>query len=390
MSIDVLIVDDSLTVRMDLVEALQEAGIETRACATVAEARQALGESRYALVILDVLLPDGDGTDILREIRADPSATRTVVMLLSTEAEVRDRIRGLKLGADEYIGKPYESNYVVGRAREILHPKRDTPTAAGETILVIDDSVTFREALKQTLEGASYRVLAAASGEEGLRIATAARPNAIIVDGMLPGIDGAAVVRRIRLDAILRNTPCLLLTAEEGHNAEIYALEAGADAFVRKGEEISVVLARLAATLRSAGSRANDLDSFVPLGPKRILAVDDSETYLQELADMLRTEGYDVALARSGEEALELLAVQPVDCVLLDLIMPGIGGQDVCQRVKSTPTLRDTPVIMLTAREDRDAIIEGLGAGADDYIVKSADFQVLRGARAGSNPAQTI
>ena len=58
--------------------------------------------------------------------------------------------------------------------------------------------------------------------------------------------------------------------------------------------------------------------------------------------------------------------------------MPGIGGPETCRRVRCVPAMRDTPIIMLTAVEDREAMIEGLGAGADDYIAKSADFDVVR------------
>jgi len=96
------------------------------------------------------------------------------------------------------------------------------------------------------------------------------------------------------------------------------------------------------------------------------------------LADALRIEGYDVVLAHSGEEALEMLAVQPVDCILLDLIMPGIGGKETCRRIKTAPVVRDIPLIMLTALEDRVAMIEGLAAGADDYISKSSEMEVLK------------
>lgn len=130
--------------------------------------------------------------------------------------------------------------------------------------------------------------------------------------------------------------------------------------------------------LRAAGDRSTRRSTTSLQGPKKVLAVDDSETYLQKLADALRSEGYEVILARSGEEALELLAVEPVDCVLLDLLMPGIGGRETCQRVKSVPVMRDIPIIMLTAVEDREAMIQGLGAGADDYIAKSSDFDVVR------------
>jgi DNA-binding response OmpR family regulator len=194
----------------------------------------------------------------------------------------------------------------------------------------------------------------------------------------LPGIDGATVIRRIRLDAALRRLPCLLLTGSDDHDAEVRVLDAGADAFAKKDADVEVILARLKAMLRSAGTQSVGPAMPSLLGPKKILAVDDSETYLQALAGSLRAEGYELVLARSGEEALDMLAVQRVDCLLLDLMMPGIGGLETCRRVKSVPVTRDIPIVMLTALEDRSAMIEGLNAGADDYVAKSAEFELLR------------
>jgi PAS domain S-box-containing protein len=377
MTLNVLIVDDSLTVRMDLVETFGSVGLETVACASAEEARKVLAEDCFSLVVMDVLLPDGDGIEILRTIRETPSTSDLPVILLSTESEVRDRIRGLTTGADDYIGKPYDRNYLIARARELLSLRPSATVDAGYTVLIIEDSVTFRAELKSALEESSYRVLTAATGEEGLRVAAGLRPDAIIVDGVLPGIDGATVVRRIRLDTALRRLPCLLLTASDDRGAEVRALDAGADAFVKKGEEVTIILARLAAMRRSAGSQDANRGTASLLAPKKVLAADDSETYLQELAGTLRSNGYEAILARSGEETLELLAVQPVDCILLDILMPGIGGQETCRRIKSAPAVRGIPIIMLTALEDREAMIEGLGAGADDYVAKSSDFEVL-------------
>jgi two-component system NtrC family sensor kinase len=373
----ILIVDDSLTVRMDLVDAFKAAGLDPRPCATLAEAREVLAREPAAVVILDVILPDGDGVDLLKEIRGSEATAGAAVLMLSTEAEVKDRLRGLKTGADEYVGKPYDTDYVVAKARELLRARM--PEAARATmVMLIDDSLTFRGELRFALETAGYAVAEAGSGEEGLRLAAGQRPGAVIVDGVLPGIDGATVIRRIRLDAALRGVPCLLLTGSEGKGAELRALDAGADAFVRKEEDTSVVLAKLGAVLRQAAAGQPAVETVSLLGPRKILAVDDSATYLQALGDALRGEGYDVILARSGEEALELLAVQSVDCILLDLVMPGLSGQETCQRVKATPLLRNIPLIMLTAREDRQSMVEGLGAGADDFIPKSSDFEVLR------------
>ncbi|MQA29592.1 MAG: response regulator [Luteitalea sp.] len=378
MSQTVLIVDDSLTVRMDLAEAFQAAGFSPLLCATGADAREALSRVNPDVIILDIVLPDVDGVDLLEEIRRSPAGMRAVVVILSSEAEVGDRIRGLRTGADEYVGKPYDIAYLLAKVQELLRSRQSGATG-GTTILVIDDSATFREALRTAFESAGHRVLTAATGEEGLRVAGAARPDAIVVDGVLPGIDGATVVRRIRLDAVLRDVPCLLLTASEDAGAELRALDAGADTFVRKEEDLDVILARLTAVLRRATVRARgDAETQSLLGPKKILAVDDSVTYLHELSDALTGEGYDVVMARSGEEAIELLAVQTVDCILLDLIMPGLGGRETCRRIKAAPIVRDVPLILLTALENREAMIQGLAAGADDYISKSSDFEVLR------------
>ena len=96
----VLIVDDSLTVRMDLAEAFEAAGFNALPCATVANARAVLASEPVSLAILDVLLPDGDGIDLLKEIRANPATSATLILMLSTEAEVKDRIRGLQTGAN--------------------------------------------------------------------------------------------------------------------------------------------------------------------------------------------------------------------------------------------------------------------------------------------------
>jgi two-component system, NtrC family, sensor kinase len=372
----VLIVDDSLTVRMDLAEAFAAAGFDTMPCGTGAEARKILLDRAVDAVILDVLLPDADGIELLTEIRTSPVTAETPVVMLSSETEVKDRIRGLRTGADEYVGKPYDARYLVAKVEELVRTRR---TTGATTILVVDDSPTFRAVLRDAFHGAGHDVLEAATGEEGLRIAGTRRPDAIVVDGVLPGIDGATVIRHIRLDAVLRDVPCLLLTASEGTQAELRALDAGADAFVRKEENLDVILAKVAAMLRRAPTRPQTVDETRSLSdPKKILAVDDSVTYLQSLGDALREEGYDVILARSGEEALDLLAVQSVDCILLDVLMPGLSGQETCERIKAAPTVRDIPLIMLTAVEDRDAMIRGLGAGADDYISKSNDLPVLK------------
>lgn len=101
-----------------------------------------------------------------------------------------------------------------------------------------------------------------------------------------------------------------------------------------------------------------------------ILAVDDMAENRNLVSRLLSKAGHTVLTAESGEEALELLQSQGVDVVLLDLMMPGIGGSEVLQSMKADPKLRATPVIMISGRQDMDQIVACIQAGADDYLLK--------------------
>ncbi len=373
----VMIVDDSLTVRMDLDEAFRDAGYRTTLCSTVEEARLEVGRTPPELIVLDVVLPGDDGVSLLRELRSDDRTREIPVILLSSADEVKDRVRGLSEGAHEFMGKPYDVAAVIHRARGLL--RRGAPKDSAELpprLLIVDDSLTFRHELADFLDDAGYLTAQASSAEEGLRVAADLHPAGIIVDGIMPDMGGADFIRRMRLDAGLSRTPCLLLTAAEEIASEVAALESGADAYARKGDGLDVLLVRLKAMLRASGPQQTRTTSL--LSPKRILAVDDSLTFLGLIAHELRREGYEVVRARSGEEALSLLEVEQVDAILLDLLMPEMSGTDTCQLIKASPRLRDIPVIILTASEGRDSLIEGINAGADDYVGKSASLEVIK------------
>ncbi len=373
----VLIIDDSLTVRMDLCEAFGDMGYRTFHAATLAEARSAVEANPPALILLDRVLPDGDGSDFLASLRKQPAIAATPVILLASEAEIADRSQTLAHRADEYIKKPYEIAHVLQTAAALLEGKQSVMSAKLR-ILVIDDSLTYREELAESLLKAGYLPTMASSGEEGLQKASVVRPDLIIVDGVMEGMSGTAVVRRIRLDPSLYATPCLLLTASEDADSEVVTLDAGADAYVHKKQGTEVVLARVAAIVRSAQSSRGQAHSSSLSGPKRILAVDDSLTYLEALASELRAEGYEIVKAHSGAEALDVLRTQDVDCILLDLVMPEMTGTDTCMRIKVDQELRRIPLIMLTATIENSAMIDAINAGADDFVSKSAEFDILK------------
>jgi putative two-component system response regulator len=110
----------------------------------------------------------------------------------------------------------------------------------------------------------------------------------------------------------------------------------------------------------------------------RILVVDDSRENRTLLERLLTGHGYVVQTAADGISALELIAQAPPDIILLDVQMPGLDGFEVCRRVKANPTTRLTPVVLITGLSDRKSRIEGIEAGADDFVNKPFDSQELQ------------
>ena len=103
---------------------------------------------------------------------------------------------------------------------------------------------------------------------------------------------------------------------------------------------------------------------------ERILIVDDMPTNVKLLEDLLGFHGYEIEAATSGEEALESIRSRMPDLVLLDVLMPGLSGYDVCRAIRADPALAMLPVVMVTALEAREERVKGLEAGADDFLSK--------------------
>jgi DNA-binding response OmpR family regulator len=364
----ILIVDDSQAVRTDLSEALEASGFRTITCATLAEARTALRTRPVSLALLDSQLPDGSGIDLLETIRRDHVLGEMPVLVLARYGEVSDEVIERQVAANDYIAKPYDIVKLVASVRMIL----GAPPVP-DVVLVIDSDERFRAELVDSMGKAGFLTHSCPSGGEGLQLAAKLMPAAIVCDGAMSDMDGWSVVRRLRLEPSLRATPCLLLTDTSAKETEVRALEAGADGSIKK-DDVAMIVARTRALLRSASSTPH---AQKKLTPKRILSVDDDPEYLEILSGRLRKRGYDVACASSGEEAIEVLNELAVDCILLDRSMAGMGGVETCRLIKTKPEMRDVPLIIITATEQREAVIEGLAAGADDFVSKASGFDVL-------------
>lgn len=108
-----------------------------------------------------------------------------------------------------------------------------------------------------------------------------------------------------------------------------------------------------------------------------ILIVDDTPTARETLVAMLEGEKYQLELAEDGFEALKMLEKLTVDLILLDVMMPGMDGFEVCRRIRSTPKLAEVPIVILTALDDRASLLRGIESGADDFLSKPLDRHEL-------------
>ena len=108
-----------------------------------------------------------------------------------------------------------------------------------------------------------------------------------------------------------------------------------------------------------------------------VLIVDDDMTARETLIAMLEGEGYDLQVAKDGLQALQRLEQLQPDLILLDVMMPGMDGYEVCRRIRSTPERAEVPIILLTALDDRTSLVRGIESGADDFLSKPADRREL-------------
>jgi CheY-like chemotaxis protein len=154
--------------------------------------------------------------------------------------------------------------------------------------------------------------------------------------------------------------------------------------FAASGQIDGVGLTRTSAlALEVLAKIAPVQEAAVPLRQGRLLVVDDVEANRELIAHQLARQGYTVAAAANGRDALDLLAVQEMDLILLDILMPEMDGVEVLRRLKSDAALSDVPVIVISALDDVDSVVRCIQMGAEDFVTKPFD-PVLLGARIGT------
>lgn len=246
-------------------------------------------------------------------------------------------------------------------------------------VLLIEDSPTQAEHLRQLLEKDGLEVVRAATAEAALEHLETAHPNVIIVDYHLPGMDGYEFCREIRQNLNTRAIPVLMLTVERSDAAEMRGLESGADDYLPKSVDPDILLVRVHSLLRKAESSGAGVDIETRFQRARILVIDHSPTFLHMVARELEAEHYMVEQATTGIGGLERMRHSAFDCVLVDFELPDVNGAEISRRFAALQREGAAAVvIILTSHDDKGRLTLGLESGADDFISKSADIALVK------------
>jgi len=232
-------------------------------------------------------------------------------------------------------------------------------------VLVIEDDPSAVRLLREYLEAAGYPVRVAPTGERGLASVAERKPAAIILDVLLPGIDGWEVLRRLKADDRVRDVPVIIVTVVE--EREVGLALGAADYLVKPIHRDALLqcLARFVVTGSGAGQA------------KRVLVVDDEAAALALIRAALEPEGYEVVTAQGGRAALEWARRgQLVDLVVCDLVMPEIDGFEVIAALKRERRTASVPIVVCTAHDlssEQKARLNGQILG---IVVKGQDARL--------------
>ncbi|TKC07292.1 response regulator [Pedobacter frigoris] len=243
--------------------------------------------------------------------------------------------------------------------------KELTPLPAGnlngqpQTLLIVEDDVVFADVLHDYAIEKGFKPILAHSGDKGLEMAVSELPDAIVLDIMLPVMDGWTILKKLKSDPRTKHIPVHMMSA--GNEKESKAKQEGAIGFLKKPVE-KEQLDEAFKLLSTAHAKYNF---------NKVLLIEDQELHSALLTEQLTEKGVEVKQAFSGEEALELLKVNTFDCIILDLKLPDISGFDLLDVIKLQPALVHVPVIINTAMELDDEKMAHIMKYTEAMVLKS-------------------
>jgi CheY-like chemotaxis protein len=233
-------------------------------------------------------------------------------------------------------------------------------------VLIVEDSHATYELYSEILASAGYAVVGADSGQDAYESARQLRPDLIVMDYELKGIDGAEASRLIKSDPITRDIPIVMLTGHVSPQHLERARTSGCDAFLTKPCPLDQLLDEAKRRMRPRGQPGGTL-----------LVIEDDDDICSALAEILRGHGFQTEIAHDGREAIEYLrsASEPPRLILLDLMLPVMDGWAFRAAQLEDPKLASIPVVVLSAATN--LMQRAAELHVDEYLGKPVDVPEL-------------
>lgn len=260
-------------------------------------------------------------------------------------------------------------------------------------ILVVDDILPNVRLLEARLTAEYFEVITATNGPDALKICGKGDCDIVLLDVMMPGMDGFEVCRRLKLDPTTAHIPVVMVTALDQAADRVRGLEAGADDFLTKPIDEIALFARVRSLsrmrlsldeLRTRAKRTAKLGIIDPLAEAmaesgangRVMVIDDRRSSVERIAQALR-EIHDVELETDAKEALARSSNGNYDLLIVSLSLTGYDGLRLCSQIRSFEATRQIPVLAVAEPEDREKILHCLELGANDYLLRPIDRNEL-------------
>ena len=261
-------------------------------------------------------------------------------------------------------------------------------------ILVVDDILPNVKLLEAKLMAEYYDVVTASGGQEALDKLETEKPDLILLDIMMPGMDGFEVCTRVKENPATAHIPIVMVTALTDPADKVRGLEAGADDFLSKPINDTALMARVRSALRLKmatdewrvrENTANQLGVVETTSNimqesaenANILLIEDKDFEENKIIQTLSVDHDSVHAAKTGTAALSLISHQEVDLIIVSLNLDSEDGLRLCSHLRSNEKTRNTPIVMIGTTDDMDRIASGLEIGAHDYIMRPIETNEL-------------
>ncbi len=261
-------------------------------------------------------------------------------------------------------------------------------------VLVVDDIFPNVKLLEAKLSSEYYDVLTASNGKEALEKVEAENPDLVLLDVMMPGMDGFEVCQRIKQNPASAHIPVVMVTALTETEDKVRGLEAGADDFLSKPINDTALMARVRSLVRlkmttdewrvreNTASQLGVVDGFSNVMEQstkgaNILVIEDKDYEERKIFQTLQQDDHNITTVHSGADLMARISAQNFDLIIISLNLDNEDGLRLCSHVRSNEKSRLSPILMIAESADMKRVAHGLEIGAHDYILRPVERNEL-------------